>query len=260
MNQRTIDEGNLGSLLGAHHGDPFAVLGMHQAGDNLVVRVFRPDVREVVVEDVHNPQRCFHAARIHDAGFFEALITDEAGKAVERFEYQLRLTSHEGVSWTDRDPYSYGQLFGEIDLHLFCEGNHWQLYEKMGAHLLTVGGVRGTLFAVWAPNAQRISVVGDWNHWDGRTHPMRKHPSSGVWEIFIPGVKEGAHYKFEIKGCHGNVFLKSDHTEKADQPDLLHVASWDGHTASPDKSFFGTAAREASGSIPSGCPQKNPGS
>ena len=206
MHQPTIDPGNLGSLLGAHHGDPFAVLGMHQAGEHLAVRVFRPDLRDVVVEDVHNPARVFPAVKIHDTGFFEALIPNTS----ERFEYQLRYTSHLGDQWVDHDPYSFGQIVGELDLHLYSEGNHWQIYEKLGAHLKEIGGVRGCLFAVWAPNAQRVSVVGDWNHWDGRVHAMRKHPGCGIWEIFIPGVGEGSHYKFEIKGCHGNVFLKSD--------------------------------------------------
>ena len=206
MTQPTIDYGNLESLLGAHHGDPFAILGMHQAGDHLVVRVFRPDVRQVIVEAVNDPARRYEAALVHDCGFFEAIITDSE----QRFEYQLRLTNHLGTEWTMRDPYSYGSLLGPLDLHLFAEGNHWQLYEKLGAHHMTVGGVQGCLFGVWAPNAQRVSVVGDWNQWDGRINQMRKHPGNGVWEIFIPEVAEGAHYKFELKGCHGDVFLKSD--------------------------------------------------
>ncbi|MEI8235332.1 MAG: 1,4-alpha-glucan branching protein GlgB [Verrucomicrobiota bacterium] len=206
MNHRTLDDGNLGALLGAHHGDPFAVLGMHPAQEALVVRVLRPDAREVVVEAVDDPTRRYPAIRFHDAGYFEALI----GDTEERFAYQLRFTGHNGDEWTERDPYSFAQLLGPLDLHLFAEGNHWQLYEKFGAHLLECGGAQGVFFTVWAPNAQRVSVVGDWNNWDGRVHPMRKHPGAGVWEIFLPSVREGAHYKFEIKGCHGNVFLKSD--------------------------------------------------
>jgi len=206
MNHRTLDDGNLDALLGAHHGDAFAVLGMHRAGEALVVRILRPDAREVVVESLADPTRRYPAIRFHDAGYFEALI----GDATERFDYQLRFTGHNGDEWTDHDPYSYGQLLGPLDLHLFAEGNHWQLYEKFGAHLAEFGGVWGCFFTVWAPNAQRVSVVGDWNNWDGRFHPMRKHPSAGAWEIFIPGIREGAHYKFEVKGFHGNVFLKSD--------------------------------------------------
>jgi 1,4-alpha-glucan branching enzyme len=109
-----------------------------------------------------------------------------------------------------RDPYGYGPIMGEIDLHLFAEGNHKGLYEKFGAHLREMGGERGVYFAVWAPNASRVSVVGDFNFWDGRVHPMRKLVAAGVWEIFVPGVKEGAHYKFEIRTASGALLLKSD--------------------------------------------------
>lgn len=204
-NVPSIDDGNLYSLLGAYHGDPFAVLGMHQVGDHLVVRVFRPDVRAVTVIDRCNPKRTFAAERIHQDGFFEATIPGN-----ERFEYLLEHESHEGVRWTAADPYSFGILLGEMDLHLFCEGNHHELYHKLGAHLTEANGIAGVVFAVWAPNAQRVSVVGDFNNWDGRIHPMRKLLPGGVWEIFIPGIKEGAHYKFEVKGAHGGLTLKSD--------------------------------------------------
>ena len=101
-------------------------------------------------------------------------------------------------------------MLGPLDLHLFAEGNHWELYEKLGAHLTESGGVRGTSFHVWAPNAQRVSVVGEFNGWDGRRNPMRRLLGCGVWEIFLPGVAEGAHYKFEVKQSHGAIVLKSD--------------------------------------------------
>ncbi len=207
MNQRTLDDGNLGALLGAHHGDPFAVLGLHPADGDQVVRILRPDAREVDVEPLDEPGTRIPAVRFHEGGgYFEALI----GGAKDRFRYNLHFTGHDGAEWTTRDPYSFGQILGELDLHLFSEGNHWELYEKLGAHLMEIDGARGVHFAVWAPNAQRVSVVGDWNNWDGRIHSMRKHPAVGVWEIFIPGIEEGAHYKFEIKGFHGDTFLKSD--------------------------------------------------
>ena len=204
--KKTIDEGNLNSLLGANHGDPFAVMGMHQAGDRLVVRVLRPDAREVVVRDARDPKRTFPATMVHPDGFFEALLPE----GTERFEYDLQFTAHNGHQWTSRHPYSFGMVLGEVDLHLFAEGNHWEIYNKLGAQLMEFGGVKGTAFAVWAPNAQRVSVVGDFNGWDGRIHPMRKHPAAGVWEIFLPGVGEGAHYKFEVKQSHGGIVLKSD--------------------------------------------------
>lgn len=202
---QTIDPGATHAILGAYHGDPFAVLGMHQAGDRLVVRVFRPDARELSVRRRSDGKE-FPAKRLHDAGFFEAILP----QGTERFAYELKMRTADGHEWTQRDPYSFGQILGPIDLHLFAEGNHYEIYRKLGAHLVEVDGARGTTFAVWAPNAQRVSVVGDWNGWDGRVHPMRKLLGSGVWEIFLPDVGEGAHYKFEIKAAHGGMLLKSD--------------------------------------------------
>lgn len=205
MKTTTIDEGNLHALLRAEHGDPFAILGMHQAGDQIVVRVFRPDASTVTVENLATGER--HAAeRVHGEGFFEAFLDGSQG----RFAYQLRFTSHDGHEWIERDPYSFPVLLGPLDLHLFAEGNHHELYRKLGAHPREIDGVQGTSFHVWAPNAHRVSVVGDFNRWDGRVHPMRKLLGSGVWEIFLPGVGEGAHYKFELKQAHGGIGVKSD--------------------------------------------------
>lgn len=204
-NVPTVDHGAIHALLQASHGDPFAVLGMHTVGDLLVVRILRPGVRSVAVQRADDPEKVYHAIQVND-GFFEALIEDEQ----QRFDYLLRFTDHEGQEWTTRDPYSYGQLLGSVDIHLFSEGQHWRLYDKLGAHPINVDGVEGTTFTVWAPNAQRVSVVGDFNGWDGRIHVMRKLLGCGVWEIFIPGVGPGAHYKFELKNCWGDVVLKSD--------------------------------------------------
>src|SRR5581483_10874101 len=202
---QTIDRGHIDALLGAHHGDPFSVLGMHQAGDRLAVRVFRPDARDVSVRRVKDGQE-FAAKRLHEHGFFEAIFPENT----ERFDYELQFTAHTGHKWTDRDPYSFGQILGPVDMHLFAEGNHYDIYDKLGAHLIELNGVKGCTFAVWAPNAQRVSVIGDFNGWDGRIHPMRKLLGSGIWEIFLPGVGEGAHYKFEMKGAHGQHLVKSD--------------------------------------------------
>lgn len=202
----TIHPGNIDSLLHAHHGDPFAILGMHQSGDNLVVRVFRPDAAAVTVVDVHDRERSFPATKVHDAGFFEAVLPE----LCERFEYELSLVGHAGNQWTTRDPYSFGPVLGPLDVHLFSEGNHWRIYDKLGAHLTEHSGVKGCAFAVWAPNAKRVSVVGDFNQWDGRINPMRKLLGCGIWEIFLPHIPEGTHYKFEIVGAHGQRLVKSD--------------------------------------------------
>lgn len=202
----TIHPGNIESLLNAHHGDPFAVLGMHQAGENLTVRVFRPDAANVTITDIHNPKRKFQASQVHPAGFFEALLPESC----ERFDYELNFQSHNGHSWTSRDPYSFGPVLGPLDVHLFAEGNHWDIYKKLGAHLTEHNGVKGCSFAVWAPNARSVSVVGDFNQWDGRINPMRKLLGCGIWEIFLPHITEGTHYKFEIVGAHGQPLIKSD--------------------------------------------------
>ncbi len=204
-NLPTIDHGAIDAIVGAYHGDPFGVLGMHEVGEQLVVRVFRPDARAVTVVECGGPGE-FPAVPINGDGFFEALLDDRK----QRFAYELRHTAHDGHVWTESDPYSFGRLLGEMDTHLFNEGQHWDLHRHFGAHVRTVGQVTGTSFVVWAPNAQRVSVVGDFNGWDGRIHAMRKLLNCGVWEIFIPGIGEGAHYKFEVKNCWGALVLKSD--------------------------------------------------
>ncbi|MEY3479317.1 MAG: hypothetical protein RIQ71_92 [Verrucomicrobiota bacterium] len=202
----TVPAEELAAFLEARHGDPFHTLGMRCVRDFTVVRVFRPDCASVQVVDATNRARVFAAAKIHADGFFEAVLP----KGSSEFPYLLKLRSHGGDEWEQRDPYSFRRVLGEMDVHLYAEGNHWDIYRKLGAHLCAVEGVTGVSFSVWAPNAQRVSVVSDFNNWDGRVHVMRKLLGSGIWEIFIPGIEEGAHYKFEIKGCHGDVVLKSD--------------------------------------------------
>src|SRR5205823_830618 len=193
----------LNSFLSGTHSDPFRILGPHRAGDDLVIRVFRPDAKWI---DIVARDQSIAAEKIHRDGFFCAKVAS----ATRELDYRIRATTLDGSERITRDPYQYGPIMGEVDLHLFAEGQHWQLYEKFGAHLRTIGDEAGVYFAVWAPNAQRVSVVGDFNNWDGRVNPMRKLLGSGVWELFLPGVKEGAHYKFEIRTQTGALLLKSD--------------------------------------------------
>src|SRR5436309_5763951 len=196
----------LNAFLSATHSDPFRILGPHRVGDDLAIRVFRPDVEkiDIVLDRQSNGQ--IEAQKVHRDGFFCARVPG----ATRDLDYRLRVTGRDGSEQVMRDPYGYGPIMGEIDLHLFAEGQHWQIYEKFGAHLRTLGDTAGVYFAVWAPNAQRVSVVGDFNRWDGRVNPMRKLLGSGVWELFLPGVGEGAHYKFEIRTHSGALLLKSD--------------------------------------------------
>ncbi|PYJ53181.1 MAG: 1,4-alpha-glucan branching enzyme [Verrucomicrobia bacterium] len=196
------------------HSDPFRVLGPHRVGDDLEIRVFRPDARAVDIIFDRESQKPISAESIHQDGFFCATVPG----ATRDVPYHLRLTAWDGSQQTMRDPYQYGPIMGEVDLHLFAEGQDWKIYEKFGAHLRTVGDAAGVYFAVWAPNAQRVSVVGDFNNWDGRVNPMRKLVGSGVWELFLPGIKQGAHYKFEIRSQTGAVLLKSDPFAFFNQP------------------------------------------
>jgi 1,4-alpha-glucan branching enzyme len=201
-----IDPSEIAALLHGSHADPFRILGPHRAGDDLVIRIFRPEAKEIQIVAMDDQSRVFPAERLHIEGLYQATVPGET----RDFSYLVKVIAFDGSEQLLRDPYSYGPIMGEVDLHLFAEGNHKKLYEKFGSHLREIGGERGVYFAVWAPNAGRVSVVGDFNFWDGRVHPMRKLVGSGVWEIFIPGVKEGTHYKFEIKTMTGALLLKSD--------------------------------------------------
>ncbi len=201
----TVEQFEIDHILGAHHADPFSVLGMHGYGEGLAVRVFRPDAKSISVVDAGDSKRDWPMQRVHEEGFFEVKIDRR-----EYFDYRLRIEPWNGEQHETADPYSFQQILGATDIYLHAEGNHYDAYQKLGAHLTVVDGIYGCTFAVWAPNAQRVSVIGDFNRWDGRVHPMRKLLGSGIWEIFIPDVQEGAHYKFEVKSAHGALLIKSD--------------------------------------------------
>jgi len=193
-------------FVGGTHSDPFRVLGPHRVGDDLEIRVFRPDARKIEILLDQHPEEPIAAQKIQHDGFFCATVRN----ATRDLPYHLRVTAWDGSHYLTRDPYQYGPIMGEVDLHLFAEGQHWKIYDKFGAHVRIIGDASGVYFSVWAPNAQRVSVVGDFNGWDGRVNPMRKLIGSGVWELFLPGIKQGAHYKFEIRTQTGAVLLKSD--------------------------------------------------
>ncbi len=171
----------------------------------LVVRTFQPRAAGVQVIDTTTGNVVATLERAHGDGFF-----DGAMPTTERFPYRLRLELPEGTVDVE-DVYRFSPILGELDLYLLGEGNHLRNYEKLGAHPTTVDGIEGVSFVVWAPNARRVSVVGDWNHFDGRVHPMRLRHDNGLWEIFIPHIGRGACYKYEIKGPDGSLLpLKAD--------------------------------------------------
>jgi 1,4-alpha-glucan branching enzyme len=203
----TPDE--LRSLAELKHQSPHTLLGMHPLGDGsgVVVRAFLPDAKKVEIQPVHEKTKPkFELKRIPNTDVFEG----ETKLANSVYAYDLTITDHQNKTRRTRDAYSFLPTLGEADLFLFGKGDERKIYDKLGAQLRTIDGVPGTSFAVWAPNAQRISVVGDFNHWDGRFHALRLLGASGVWEIFIPGVGEGAHYKFEIRDAHGRIKLNTD--------------------------------------------------
>ena len=204
-----LTHGELESLVHVRHRSPHTLLGMHPLGDGsgIVVRAFVPDAAQVEIEPTHEKKKPgFKLQRVHESGLFEG-TSQEASHV---FAYDLIVTDHTGRKRRTRDPYSFLPTLGETDLYLFGKGDERRIFDKLGAQLRTIDGVAGTSFAVWAPNAQRVSVVGNFNNWDGRFHPMRNLGSSGVWEIFIPGVGEGSLYKFEILDAHGHVVVKTD--------------------------------------------------
>ncbi len=197
-------------VVAGRHSDPHRVLGRHGG----VVRCFRPDASAVraaagtvaesgrgggaVVGELH---------LVHPAGLWEGPIDDSVGS----YHFEVDYPRREG-HWTVRvdDPYRVWPSLGDLDLHLFGEGRHRRLWEVLGAHPGEHAGLSGTAFAVWAPNAQAVRVVGDWNSWDGRLHPMRSLGSSGVWELFVPGVGPGDRYKFELVTADNRLVLKAD--------------------------------------------------
>jgi 1,4-alpha-glucan branching enzyme len=192
-------------IASADHPDPFSYLGMHADRKGVIVRAFQPGARGVEVVDASNGQVAARLERVHDDGVFSGTI---AGR--QPFAYRLRV-DFDGAVEEREDPYRFAMILGELDVYLLAEGTHYRAFDRLGAHSIKLDGVEGTSFAVWAPNARRVSVVGDFNMWDGRRNPMRLRQESGVWEIFLPGVRAGAHYKYEIKARSGEMLpLKSD--------------------------------------------------
>lgn len=199
-----ISAEDLTAIVGGYHGDPFAVLGPHPHQDGLVIRAFLPhaDSVAVVIGDTQIPM-----TRVQEQGFFEIYLPDKTLP----FTYQLHINPHKGQSYTIDDPYAFSSLLSDFDEYLMAQGTHMHIYEKMGAHVTEIDGRSGVRFVVWAPSAIRVSVIGNFNNWDGRQHPMRFHHNSGIWEIFIPGLQNGELYKYEIKTRYMNYTVtKSD--------------------------------------------------
>jgi 1,4-alpha-glucan branching enzyme len=195
-----LSPSDIDALCQGRHGDPFSVLGLHQDAQGWWLRAFLPGAAEVTVLDAKYGSQRGTLAQRHADGLYEGRV-----EIAERIDYRLQVRWADGHQSLIDDPYRFGPLLGEMDVWLLGEGTHLRPFEVMGASPRVHEGVAGTGFTVWAPNASRVSVVGDFNFWDGRRHPMRLRRECGVWELFLPGVGAGAHYKYEIRTREGHV-------------------------------------------------------
>ena len=194
-------------LIECRHSDPHYILGVRpgpQGGS--IARVYYPGA--VSVSLLFDLGQKLHLIKVHADGVFETFSPKQLPSGADA--YQIEISFADGSMLLTRDPYAFIPQLSEFDLYLLGQGEHLESYKVLGAHLRSVDGIEGTAFAVWAPNAQRVSVVGDFNEWDGRRHMMRRLGGSGIWEIFVPGVEEGDHYKYELRGLHGEIILKTD--------------------------------------------------
>ncbi|QRM44190.1 1,4-alpha-glucan branching protein GlgB [Rhizobium sp. BG4] len=199
-----ISADEIAAILAGSHANPFAALGVHQAGDSYAARCFIPGAEEVTAMSLDGTV-IGELTQLHPDGFF-------AGPVKLTKQQPVRYRARKGdAEWAVTDPYSFGPVLGPMDDYYVREGSHLRLFDKMGAHWIKHEGAQGIHFAVWAPNAQRVSVVGDFNNWDGRRHVMRFRSGAGIWEIFAPDVPTGVPYKFEIRGNDGVLLpLKAD--------------------------------------------------
>jgi 1,4-alpha-glucan branching enzyme len=215
----TVASGELESLVRREHSNPHEVLGAHPTDGGVVIRAFRPAA--VAIKAHLDDGGAVELELVHPGGVFEGFVED----AELPLHYRLEVDYGSAGTFTIEDPYGFAPTIGELDQHLIGEGRHEELYDKLGAHVVEMEThppnppVQGTAFAVWAPSARAVSVVGDFNTWDGRLHAMRSLGSSGVWELFLPGLEPGARYKYEVLGADGELVLKADpYAQEAEHP------------------------------------------
>ena len=197
-------QGDIDAVVSGSHGNPFAVLGVHEGEKGLLARCFIPHAESVTAFTLVD-KPAGELLRRHDAGFFEGRL------AIRKRQPLKYLARNAGGKLWVTDAYSFGPVLGPMDDYYIGEGSHLRLFDKLGAHVIDHEGAHGVHFAVWAPNAQRVSVVGDFNEWDGRRHAMRRRVDTGIWEVFVPDIEAGRVYKYEIVGPDGKrVPLKAD--------------------------------------------------
>ncbi len=204
--QNLLSKEEMEAVINGDHGNVFAVLGIHRnkGSKESFIRAYLPMSSSIEVLSRDGSSRGM-MTKLDDRGFYQIDLG-----VTEDYDYKFRITNDKGAIYDAEDTYRFTPTLGDMDIYLLAEGNHLDMYKKLGAHVMEKEGIKGVAFAVWAPNAKRVSVVGAFNNWDGRVDVMRKHPSCGVWDIFIPGIGEGEIYKYEIKTNSNNIFLKAD--------------------------------------------------
>jgi len=204
--ENLLSKAEMEAIINGDHGNVFSVLGIHKdkGSKEVFIRVYEPRSHSIEVLKADGTSLGY-MTKLDDRGFYQINLG-----AIENFAYRLRIENDKGEKFEQPDVYSFPATLGDIDIYLLAEGNHLEMYKKLGAHIMEINGVRGVAFAVWAPNAKRVSVIGNFNNWDGRVNVMRKHPTCGVWDIFIPNIGEGEIYKFEVKTQEDYILTKSD--------------------------------------------------
>lgn len=204
--KNSLPKHEIDAVINGDYENIFAVLGVHKdkGTKDVYIRAFEPHTNSI--ELIDSEDNSFGLmTKVDERGFYQINLG-----AIDPFHYRFKITNDIGDTYIKEDVYRFPATLGDIDIYLLSEGNHLELYKKLGAHIMEIDGVKGVAFAVWAPNAKRVSVVGDFNNWDGRVNIMRKHISCGVWDIFIPNIGENETYKFEIKTWKNSILLKAD--------------------------------------------------
>lgn len=192
------------SLAAGYHDNPHHILGMHESIDGVYINAYFPEAESVTAVSKISQTR-YELVSDRVRGFYSVKIPD-----MQSFVYYFEVVLPNGTKKTVIDPYAFESVIDPIDISKFNDGIHYEIYEKLGAHPCMLDGVKGVLFAVWAPHAKRVSVVGNFNSWNGRIHMMRRIEYSGIFELFIPGIEDGEIYKYEILTKSDNTFMKPD--------------------------------------------------
>ncbi len=204
--ENLLSKEEMNAVINGDHGNVFAVLGIHRdkGSKEVFIRTYQPNTKSVELLKKDGSSLGM-MTKLDKRGFYQINLGQ-----IENFPYKFRIENDRGDFYEQEDAYRFSSILGDIDIYLLAEGNHLDMYKKLGAHVQEMDGVRGVSFAVWAPNAKRVSVVGNFNNWDGRVNVMRKHPTCGVWDIFIPEIDEGEIYKYEVKTQEDYILVKSD--------------------------------------------------